>query len=717
MNLTRALEVALPEIPARMIAERYPRLDPGTTSKEHIEDGKPVIRVYIPSLDGMITFPKPEWKLVQLFDGNRDFQEIAELYSQQMGIRFDAEAVREFAAELEAAGLWYKTPQEKNILLLQQTAEERRKKVQTRSRWADLSMVVFPAFNPDRVVTWVYNRTRFIYTTWFTVLSLIAFAIGAGITITHWRDIGRDTLQFYNFSDKSWGDIVILYSLGMFIVALHEFSHAHACKRCGGRVPAMGFALVFLTPAFYTDTTEGSALGTRTERLVIALAGIWSELLLCAIAVPIWWASAPDTLIHNGAYFIMMFTGIMSLIINWNPLMKLDGYHMLCEILAIPDLKESSTAFVSGWVKKHIWRLPVEVPYVPKRRRFGFAVYALLSGAYSYTVLYVVARFAGNIVRNFSPEWGFIPEIAVAALIFRPRIRLLVNFMKFVYLDKKDRIVAWFTPRHTLMTAAAVAIFLALPLWHESVSGRCLLEPRQTEVVRARVPGTVTQISPQEGEFVAQGALLARLQNLPLQSEYERAQTELLMSTEMMKSASLHYTGYGAALKEHEQRAAQLTQSSRKNAELELASPISGTVLTPRVRDLIGAYVTEGSELLEVANLSTLRARLYISEYELRKVQPGALARLLFQGQLKKWHGQVASISAIYTQMDSRLTEPSKLQGMNPPHFYLVDIYVENPKGTLKPGMLGVGRIYGRRRSAAGLAWEGVSEFVGRKLW
>jgi putative peptide zinc metalloprotease protein len=225
-------------------------------------------------------------------------------------------------------------------------------------------------------------------------------------------------------------------------VAVHEGAHAHACKHYGGRVPAMGFALIYLTPAFYTDTTEGSVKGTRSQRLIIALSGVWSELVLCAIATPIWWGTPPDTLVHDGAYFIMMFTGIMSVIVNWNPLMKLDGYVMLCEIVGISELKESSTAFVSAWVKKYIWRLPVEVPYVPKRRRLGYAAYALLSGAYCYALLYFVARFAGNIVRNFSPEWGFIPELAVAFLIFRSRIRLLVNFMKFVYLDKKDRIRA-----------------------------------------------------------------------------------------------------------------------------------------------------------------------------------------------------------------------------------------------------------------------------------
>jgi putative peptide zinc metalloprotease protein len=477
MNLTRVLNVALPDMPARVLSERSPRLDPGIIAREHIEEGKPVIRTYVPSAKSMFTFPPQNWKLAQLFDGVRTYEEIAELYSQQTGAQYSAEEMRDFASSLDAIDFWYRTPQEKNILLMQQSAEERRKKLKQQNRWGDLSDVLFPAFNPDPFLTKLYSYTKFVYSGWFTTLTLGLFAVAAGITITHWSEVGRDTAAFYSFSNRTFGDILILYIIVFGVVVVHELAHAYASKHFGGRVTAMGFALVYLTPAFYTDTTEAEVTATRYQRLIVTVAGVWSELIICSIATIIWWGTAPDTAVHNGAYFLMMLTGIMSVLLNWNPLMKLDGYYMLCDLIRISDLKEASTAYVSAWFKKHIWRLPVEVPYVPKSRRFGYAVYALLSGAYSYTVLYVVARFVGNIVRSFSPEWGFVPEIAVAVLIFRSRIRALVNFMKFVYLDKKDRIVAWFTPRHSLAIVAALVILLALPLWHESASGRFLLEP------------------------------------------------------------------------------------------------------------------------------------------------------------------------------------------------------------------------------------------------
>ncbi len=717
MNLTRALDVALPDIPARTVAKGYPRLDPNTTFREHVEDGKPVVRIYVPSVGGMCSLPRQSWDLVQLFDGKRSYEEIAELYSQKIGAEYSAEQVREFADELAVSGFWYRTPQEKNILLLQQTTEERRKKLKAKSKWADLSMVIFPAFNPDPFLTWLYRYTKFFYAPWFICLTLLFFGISAGITVVHWREIGRDTVEFYNFTNKSWGDVIALYVISMFIVAVHETAHAHGCKHYGARVPAMGFALIYLTPAFYTDTTEGIVMASRYQRLVISMAGVWSELMLCSIATPIWWGSPPDTLVHDSAYFIMMLTGFMSVIMNWNPLMKLDGYHMLCELIGVSDLKEDSTAYVTAWLKKHIWRLPVEVPYVPKSRRLGFTVYAIFSGAYSYMILYIVARFAGNIVRNFSPEWGFVPEIGVALLIFRSRIRLLVNFMKFLYLDKKDRLIAWFTPRHSVMAGIVALAFLALPIWHESVVGKFLLEPERSAVIRTRVPGKVTQLFVREGETVVAGAPLATLVNLPLESRYAQAQMRLALASERENAASLRYSGYGPALQDRQARMRQAKDASEEHAELMLTSPIGGIVVTPLVQEKLGNYLVEGSELLEVADLSALRARIYVSEYDVSKVQKGARARVEVTGFLKKWDAQVQSIAANSTAMDPHLLGDVKLKGTNPPQFYLVDLLVQSPDGVLKQGMTGLARVYGPRRSLLGMGWESFRNFWQRKLW
>jgi putative peptide zinc metalloprotease protein len=717
MNLTRALEVALPDIPARKLEETCPRMDPGASSREHLEDGQRIVRIYIPASRGMYTLTPEQWGLAQLFNGERSYEEIAETYSQEFGNFYDEAGVRQFAEDLESNDFWYKTPREKNILLMKQSVEERRKKLKTKSRWADLSDVNFPAFNPDRFLTWFYGYTRFIYTPWFTILTLIGFALSGILTVTHWSAIWRDTVDFYNFSNKTWGDVFALYTLGMAVVAIHEFAHAHACKHYGGRVPAMGFSLVYLTPAFFTDTTEGFVTGSRYQRFIISMSGIWSELILCAIATPIWLDTPPQTLVHDGAHFVMMMTGMMSLVLNWNPLMKLDGYYMLSEIVGILDLKENSTAYVSAWVKRHIWQLPVEVPYVAKRRRLGYAVYGLLSGAYSYTVLYVLARFAGNFVRNFSPEWGFIPEIGVALIIFRSRIRLLVNFMKFLYLDKKDRISSWFNPRHSAAVLATLILLLAIPIRRESVTGKFELESEKTATIRARVTGTVREVDVREGQSVVAGERLARLENLPFESDYQGMHSRLVVASDRAAAASLHYAEFGTALMEREQLAAQLRELTDKRSALEISSPISGVVMSARVQDLLGSTLASGQEIVQVSDLGVLRARIYVSEWDMNKIKAGANVKLRVDGFLRGWEAQVSRVGIHPAEISQGLSGESNLNGVTPLHYYVVDLSVTNAKGELRPGMTGLARIYGRRRNSAEMLWEGIRNFWGRKFW
>ena len=164
MNLTRALDVALPDIPAREILQRVPRVDPGITFREHMEDGERIVRVYIPSTALMYRLTWAQWNLARLFDGIRSYAAIAELYSQETSTAYDEQTVYEFAADLEAVGFWYRTAQEKNVLLLLQSKEERRKNLKAKNQFGDLSMITFPAFNPDGFLNWLYPKTRFIYT-------------------------------------------------------------------------------------------------------------------------------------------------------------------------------------------------------------------------------------------------------------------------------------------------------------------------------------------------------------------------------------------------------------------------------------------------------------------------------------------------------------------------------------------------------------------------
>jgi putative peptide zinc metalloprotease protein len=718
VNLTRVLSVALPEIPARVLSDKPPRFPPDVIWKEHIEEGQRVVRVVVRGVDSMFRFPPANWDLAQLFDGTRSYQEIADTYSAQSNTLCSEDNVREFAQTLEGIEFWHRTFQEKNVLLMQKDAQKRRKTLKaTKSKWGDLAEITFPAFNPDKFLTWLHSYTYWIYTWWFTCITLVFFSVMIAITVSHWSEIGRDTLQFFNFTEKSWNDVFVFYVCAIVAMCWHETGHGHATKHYGGRVPAMGFLLIYLTPAFYTDTTEGQVTATRHQRFIIAMAGAWSELYICAVATIVWWDTAPDTPAHNIAYVMMLITGIASLFINFNPLMKLDGYYMMCEALGLGELKEDSTAYVSAWVKRHIWDLPVEVPYVPRRQRLGFVVYALISGLYSYTVLYILARFVGNVFRNFDPDWSFIPEFLTAAFIFRGRIRNLVKFMKFVYLDKRDRVRSWAIFRHPLYVLGAILVFMVLPLWHETINGRFVIEPQRTVFVRALVPGSITQVYAAEGTQVAAGAPLFQMTNVDLRSAQGKSAADYSMAGMHATSALLRYSDYGSATQDRERLAEQTRTVDAQAASLSISSPVAGVVLTPRVADLLGSHAAEGAELAEIADLSTMRARIFVSEFDLHRLQVGAPARLMVEGSVHKLDTEVGSVAPRSSAIDPSLAEAGKLKGLSVPNYYVVDMPLANPAGALKPGMVGTARIYGPRRSIAGLLWVGAKRGLVRKLW
>jgi HlyD family secretion protein len=140
-------------------------------------------------------------------------------------------------------------------------------------------------------------------------------------------------------------------------------------------------------------------------------------------------------------------------------------------------------------------------------------------------------------------------------------------------------------------------------------------------------------------------------------------------------------------------------------------------VVTPRVGDWQGSYVTEGLELLEVADLSKLRARIHVSEYELYRIKAGSQASIEVRGRIGKWDARTAYVSARPVEMDVRLRDEKEASAANPLHYYLVDLEIDNPRTELRPGMQGVARVYGGRRSLAGLAAESIRNFSGRKLW
>ena len=716
MNLAEALNAALPELPAKKARSGYPKIDPQTIWAENIEDGRPVVVAHKRGTESLYRFAPEQWKLIELFDGRRSYEDVVEAYQKQYGVLYTADDVHEFANNLDDIDFWYKTPLEKNIALNQKLAEHRHQHTHRKSKWGDVAHIQFSAWDPDRFFDIVYPYIRWAYSTWFTAFTIMLFAFTIYMFASRWGEIGQDTLKYYTFTDKGARDLAEFWILFLILGFFHESTHGLTCKHYGGQVHRMGFHLIYLTPAFFVDVTEAWVYANRWQRFVTIIAGIWVESIFCAVATVVWWGTPAGTYAHELSYKIMLITGVAVVLVNMNPLIKLDGYHAFSEILGFSDIKEKSTVYLSSAVRRHLLRLPVEVDYVAQRRRPLYVVYAILSGLYSYALLFAVVRFSRNVFLNYSPEWAFVPALALAYFIFRSRIRVFVRFMNTVYLDKKDRIVAWMTPSRAIALTAVLLVVLLLPVWPRFVAARAVLEPIRRETVRNSVPGNVVAVYVREGDRVVPGQPLLRMHDFDIESKFSAAKKNLTEAQGGLISAQLAYENAGEAVEQSRQRTVEAAMTAQAMDSLTPAASIPGIVMSNEIDNLRGAFLETGSPVAEIADTNTMRARLFVPEFAVNEVRPGQPVRLLLDGHYQPFDTKVSDVFPASTTLAPGLESATSYKGLANSSYFVAESYVTND-GSLRDQMSGNAKIQTERQSIAGLIGRELREFVGRKVW
>jgi multidrug resistance efflux pump len=288
--------------------------------------------------------------------------------------------------------------------------------------------------------------------------------------------------------------------------------------------------------------------------------------------------------------------------------------------------------------------------------------------------------------------------------------------MKDTYLDKKDRLKVPLTPAKATIVAIVVLITVFAPVWPAFVEAGFVLEPAHRAVIRAEVPGIVTQVLATENESVSAGTPLIELENLSLQSEAAETRAALSVASARAVSAALRYADFGRAERERQASAARDQSLAERMAHLELSSPIRGVVVTPRLKDLQGRYVEAGTKVAEVADLSTMVARIYVPEFGMRDVRTGTSVKLRVSSRIVPISGILSSLSPVSSEIDPALTEKAQLSGIVPPPYYVGLVYLAN-NGRLLDGMTGTAKVYVRRRSVAEMLARFTRDLLERRFW
>ncbi|MBN1419805.1 MAG: M50 family metallopeptidase [Planctomycetes bacterium] len=141
--------------------------------------------------------------------------------------------------------------------------------------------------------------------------------------------------------------LILFYISLSIVVTLHELAHGLACRRFGARVRTMGIYLLYFQPCLYTDVTDSWLLERRSRRLWIILGPSFLQLVIAGAALAAW-ALLPDGSARLAVLSLAAVSGF-GIIWNVNPLLPLDGYHALVEILQIPNLRRKSFSLLGRW--------------------------------------------------------------------------------------------------------------------------------------------------------------------------------------------------------------------------------------------------------------------------------------------------------------------------------------------------------------------------------
>ena len=658
-----------------------------------------------------------EYELLTLCDGTRTPAEIAQTLNEIHRDEPIAETeVLDFLDGVEPA-MWERTTGEKNLAVLERIRDERKGRLDQSS----VLYISFKAWDPNKTLEKLDRYFSWIYTQGFVIFSVGLFIVAAYLLAGDWTRVQNDTAALYTFQNKTAYDIWAFWFLLLALGGIHELGHGLTCKHFGGEVHQMGFLLIYFTPAFFTDTTDILLFERIALRQWVIFAGIWVELVICGIAALVWHFSAPASLVNDLAYKTMLLSGIQGALVNLNPLIKADGYYALSQFLDVDNLREDSFTFLRAWARKYLFFQDVELPASGRRLRRIYLLFGMTAITYSTTLLIIVVIFVKNVMVSKFGNWGYLLTLAVIYYFARKGLRKNLPLARAWLRQKREEAMAWKIKRAQWAGAMGAALLLLIPPVPSSVSSDFVLEPGREARVRAEVAGMIRQVYVREGEAVQAGQALATLENPEIEAEARALSDELAMANSNMRMAQERSDLERAARASRERdRLLEDVEVAQKRAEeLVIRAPLDGFVTTPQVEQRTGEYLAAGDELCEVADRSTMKARVLVRDWEMEDVHLQAAADLkVVPFPYRTFHGRVMQILPA-AAMDRPVAQPQKLEkfGQELTNYIGVIMEFPNPDGSLKEGMTGTAKISGRSMPLAWQAGRGAWRWFQSQVW
>jgi multidrug efflux pump subunit AcrA (membrane-fusion protein) len=535
-----------------------PRIADKVDVTEQIEEGETRYVIRNTATSRYFLLKKIEYQIFRQFDGTMSVFDIATGGRGASGPRVAPAVLTRFLTRLDSLGLLARGgPQ----LPIESHNQERGPYIRVH------------LFNPDRLLGSIDRAIGQMFGSGAIIASLaLMIAVLFGLLSR-----ASEVAAYTSHTHSEHGLAAIVLAILM-ITTLHEMAHGLACKHFGGDVRETGVLLIFyVLPALYCNVSDIYRFGRRRERLWVIFAGIYFQLVASAASAAVWMVSTPYSLLADIA-FIVFLGASFNIIFNCNPLIKLDGYYALSQLVGEQNLQSRSSEYV-----RSLFDRILDGRTVPSKRVARPVLYiSYWAGSIIYTLalVWLVLGWAGNYLMSNLGFAGVLITIFLALLLtekwWRPFFKGVrrapgessrgVKDMSAQTAAKRtepDKSSAehgaqrrWTIGRRQVIKWSLVLLIITALVapWEASTGSDCtlLLPPGREGVARANTDAVLREIFVQPGDVVAEGTKIARLVNPEIEdrltqlsaeierltSNASRLEEELRVRSEMLLSAN-----------------------------------------------------------------------------------------------------------------------------------------------------------------------------------
>jgi len=456
--------------------------------------------------------------------------------------------------------------------------------------WNPLFLRV-PLLRPDVLLRRLLPWTGWLFSWPAALAAALLVAVAGNQVLTHWSRFVASSRGI--LSTERWLWIAIAW---LVVKSVHELAHGIVCKRYGGSAREAGVVLILGVPVAYMDVTSSWRFRSKWQRIHTAVAGIYIELLIAAVATIVW-SRTQTGVVSDLCFQVMILASITTVLFNANPLMRFDGYYILSDLLELPNLYGESQQFLRHLVRKYVLGVHSNLSLNWIRASI-FALYGVAALAWRILVCCTIALSAVSAFRGA----GIIVAAVGIGLWIAPATVAGIKYLIYGTAFEQPRRLRFLMVTGVIGTVLTVAL-VCVP-WPCAYRAPAMVEYAPLAIVRATSDGFVREIQVEIGQKVEPGQVLVTLENEQLRLVVAELQIRVRQSKSQVRA--LRYEGKTADSQSEAQQLAALQQRLReKNEQLEaltLCAPVAGTVVARDLDSLRGTYLKQGAEILVIGS-------------------------------------------------------------------------------------------------------------------